>query len=244
MYRSILTALQAHFLRQLEVSLIWTILVKLLSPSSKPPLHMRDTSYNKILHLICSITGTIIRLRRDLVASTIPHLVLVLRHVLDVMRRPRIQLGQRQLQLVANSLPWWLSPMQPCGVEEVRIVSRTLTALEAKTVPRIFAKSKDAEASAPIMNSSTTQKAESLSRPFSKHAPYVLQAYLKAETDALCTYPLALRRELEPGLWALCGMMNEHGRDALMAQSLGAAEKAAMKNVWKDYDKQKYVGKG
>ena len=38
--------------------------------------------------------------------------------------------------------------------------------------------------------------------------------------------------------------MDEHGRDALMAQSLGAAEKAAMKNVWKDYDKQKYVGKG
>ena len=138
-----------------------------------------------------------------------------------------------------------MTPSQPCGVDEARIVARVLTGLEVKTIPKVFSnKSKDTNGSATNTVPNTGQKSDSLSRPFSKHAPYVLQAYLTAETDILCTYPLALRRELEPGLSALCGMMSEHGRDALMVQSLDAAGKVAMKELWRVYDKQKYVGKG
>lgn len=238
---------QAHFLRQMDLALIWTVLTKLLSPSSSIPLHDRPTTDTTILNYITNITGTVIRQRRDLVATTIPHLVVILRLLLDVLRRPRTQLGPRQLQMVADSLPWWINPTKPCGTEEARAVARILTALDAKTIPKVFSnKSKDGNPPSSVTPNAaiSTQSNESLARPFSKHAPYVVKAYLAAETDVLCTYPLSLRRELEPGLLALCGMMNEHGRDALMAQSLNAGEMAAMKILWGAYEKQKYVGKG
>ena len=161
--------------------------------------------------MTCSITGTIIRLRRDLVAWTVPHLGIILRQLLSALKRPRTQLGSRQLRLVAGSLPWWISPTEPCGIEEARAVARVLTSLEAKTIPKVFSsRTRDADASDPKITSNASQKAESLTQPFSKHAAYVLQAYLVGETDALCTYPLVLRRELEPGLFVLCGMMNDH----------------------------------
>jgi len=88
------------------------------------------------------------------------------------------------------------------------------------------------------------QKAESLARPFARHAPYVLLAYLQAMNEPLSSMPVGVRRELEPGLFALCMMMGEHGRDTLMVQSLDVGGKALLKLLWKEYDRQKYVGKG
>ena len=87
-------------------------------------------------------------------------------------------------------------------------------------------------------------KAESLARPFSKHAAYVLQAYIEALNDPLCIIPSDTRKELEPGLFALCDMMGEHSRDALMVASLDAGGKIVLKTIWREYEKQKYVGRG
>jgi hypothetical protein len=39
-------------------------------------------------------------------------------------------------------------------------------------------------------------------------------------------------------------MLNEHTRDALMVSALDASGKAAMKNLWREYEKQRYTGKG
>jgi hypothetical protein len=39
-------------------------------------------------------------------------------------------------------------------------------------------------------------------------------------------------------------MINEHSRDAMMVSALDAGGKATMKALWKEYEKQRYVGKG
>ncbi|KAL1740551.1 Urb2/Npa2 family-domain-containing protein, partial [Schizophyllum fasciatum] len=87
-------------------------------------------------------------------------------------------------------------------------------------------------------------RAESLAKAGARHAAPVLAAYADALNDPLCAMPADVRRALRPGLFALCEMLNEHTRDALMAAALDAAGKAAMKALWREYEKQKYVGRG
>lgn len=110
------------------------------------------------------------------------------------------------------------------------MLSRLLETLNMKTI---------------IRNHTTneTQKAESLGKPFSKHAAYVLAAYIEALNEPLCVFNVEIRRELEPGIFILCGLMGEHARDALVV-SLDANGKAALKLIWKEYEKQRYVGRG
>lgn len=110
------------------------------------------------------------------------------------------------------------------------MLSRLLETLNVKTIIRSH-------------TASEVQKAESLGKPFSKHAAYVLAAYIEALNDPLCMLSLEMRRELEPGLFTLCGLMGEHARDALVV-GLDTSGKAALKLVWKEYEKQRYVGAG
>ncbi|KAI6138800.1 hypothetical protein BKA82DRAFT_4231072 [Pisolithus tinctorius] len=53
--------------------------------------------------------------------------------------------------------------------------------------------------------------------------------------DPLYILTLDVRRELEPGLFSLCEMLGEYNRDVLMT---------LMKSLWREYEKQRYVGKG
>lgn len=132
-----------------------------------------------------------------------------------------------------NTQPRWISSDQPLGLEEARALGRLLESLNTKTTVRL-------PASSPL----ETQKAESLAKPFSKHAAYVLKAYIEATNDPLCILPLDMRKMLQPGLFTLCGMVNEHSRDALMISALDAGGKTTLKALWKEYDKQRYVGRG
>ena len=166
--------------------------------------------------------------------TTLPHLVSVLRLLVSSLRNLRPQLVAKQAQLVADTLPWWIHPSHPLGTEEARAVARLLTSLQAKTVPRTFREKDKVE----------VQRAESLVQPFSKHATYVLLAYIETLNHPLCVLPLGVRRELEPGLFALCDIMSEHSRDAIMVSALDAGGKATLKGLWREYEKQRYVGKG
>src|SRR5258708_20014649 len=83
--------------------------------------------------------------------------------------------------------------------------------------------------------------AESLAHPLSKHAPYVLVAYIRALTNPLGFFSTEIRRELEPGLFALCSMMNKHVRDSIMISMLDGGERAMLKLIWGKYEKQKYL---
>ncbi|KAJ2920391.1 hypothetical protein MD484_g47, partial [Candolleomyces efflorescens] len=215
-------------LRLLDIGSIWLLLSKCLSPS---PRHEKVTS-SSTFHQIISIASAIIRLRRDLTIPMLPHLGMILRQVTLCMRQCRPQLGSKQTDMVMSTQPRWISANQPLGAEEAKALSRLLETLTTKTIVRVHTASAE------------TQKAESLAAPFSKHAAYVLKAYIEAMNDPLCVLALDVRKELYPGLYALCSMIGEHSRDALMVSGLDTGGKATMKALWKEYEKQRYSGQG
>ncbi|EKM60878.1 uncharacterized protein PHACADRAFT_133752 [Phanerochaete carnosa HHB-10118-sp] len=214
--------------RQLDLSSVWSILGQSLEGSVE---HGRSTN-KPVFHEVISIVSALIRLRRDLVISTLPHLAFVLRRLHMSLRHVRPQLGAKQSKMVTDTLPRWVNTHDPLSSEEARALARLLTTMTTKTVVRGQQHTADGA------------KAESLARPFAKHAAYVLQAHIEALNDPLCVVPGDVRRELEPGLFALCDMMGEYSRDALMVSALDAGGKAVLKNIWREYEKQKYVGKG
>ncbi|KAJ8084273.1 hypothetical protein PM082_003041 [Marasmius tenuissimus] len=215
-------------LRQLDPGGIWSLLAKMLRSSED---HDAET-HTEIFALMLTICAALIRLRRDLVVLNLPHLAVVLQLLLLTMRSPRPNLGGKQTGVVASSLPRWVNIRQPLGVDEAKALARLLESLSTKTLVRVHASSND------------PQKAESLAKPFSKHAAYVLKAYVQASNDPLCVLPVAVRKALQPGLFSLCGITNDFSRDALMASISDTGEKAILKGLWKDYEKQRYVGKG
>jgi Urb2/Npa2 family len=146
------------------------------------------------------------------------------------IRGVRPLLGSKQYRFVADTFPRWINPINPLGEAEARSLSRLLTAFTTKSIVR--------------SHSGDTQKADSLARPFARHAPYVLLSYLQLMNDPLSVLSAGMRHELEPGLFALCAMMGENGRDTLMVQSLDIGGKAMLKSLWKEYDRQRYIGRG
>ncbi|KAG7099460.1 hypothetical protein E1B28_001310 [Marasmius oreades] len=215
-------------LRLADLGGIWSLLTRILSRSDK---HDPGTSI-EIFTAICSICNALIRLRRDLVVFSLPHLTAVLQLLVMTMRTPRPNLGGKQTEVVSNTLPMWMNVRQPPGPEEAKSLARLLVSLSTKTAVKYYG------------SSTEYQKAESLAQPFSKHAAYVLKAYIQASNDPLCVIPSVIRRALTPGLYSLCNMMNEFNRDALMASITDVGEKAILKALWKEYEKQRYVGKG
>ncbi|KAI0724331.1 Urb2/Npa2 family-domain-containing protein [Cerioporus squamosus] len=193
-------------LRIVDLSSLWSMMRALLAGSYE---HEQSTDAS-VFHGVVNVLSALVRLRRDLVLNTLPHLGFILRQLL----------GAKQSRIVMDTLPRWIAPTQPLSGQESKALARLLTTLTTKTMP------------------------ESLVRPFSKHAAYVLTAYIEAVNDPLCSVSSAVRKELQPGLFALCDMLGEHNRDAMMVAALDAGGKATMKVLWKEYEKQRYVGKG
>jgi Urb2/Npa2 family len=157
---------------------------------------------------------------------------MVLRQLILLIRRVRPQLGTKPRKLVTDTFPKWIAAGDPLTAEEAKALARLLETLSTKSVIRIHT------------TLTGNQKAESLANAFSKYVPFVLNAYIDAMNDPLCTMPFEVRQELQPGLFSLCDMLNEHVRDSLMVSMLDAGGKVTLKSLWKDYEKQKYVGRG
>ena len=219
---------QPAALRPGDVMLTWTIISKLLYGSED---HSTSTSAD-IFQEIVSITGALVRHRRDLVLPALPHLSMVLQRLVTMIRAIRPGLGAKQARTITNTFPFWVNSGQPLGIPEVKILSRLLVSLTTKTTVR------------PVGSAQENQKMESLARPFGKHASYVLVAYVQAMNDPLCVVYAATRKELYPGLFALCDMLSDHDREAMVLSALDGGGKATMKALWNDYKKQKYVGQG
>lgn len=217
-------------IRQQDLSSVWAILGSCFKGST----HHESVTNKTVLNGTISVISALLRLRRDLVATTLPHLSFILRRLIMTLRRLRPHLGGKQTRLVSDTLPSWINASEPARAEDSKAIARLLTTLTTKTVVRTYGTSTSADG----------QKAESLARPFSKHAAYVLCAYIEALNDPLCVIPAEVRKELDPGLFALCDMMGENNRDAMMVASLDAGGKSVMKGIWREYEKQKYVGKG
>ena len=219
---------QPAALRPGDIMLTWTVISKFLSGSEN---HDSSTSTD-IFREIVGTTSALIRHRRDLVLPSLPHLSMVLQRMVAMVRAVRPGLGAKQTRTVANSFPFWVNSREPLGVLEVKILSRLLTSLTTKTTVRLVGSAQE------------NQKMESLARPFGKHASFVLVAYVRAMNDPLCVVYAATRKELYPGLFALCEMLSDHDREAMMLSALDGGGKATMKTLWNDYKKQKYVGQG
>ena len=219
---------QPAMLRPDDVMLIWTIISKLLCGSEN---HDPSTSTD-IFQEIVNITGALIRHRRDLILPALPHLSMVLQRLVTMVRVIRPGLGAKQARTVTNSFPFWVNSKQPLGISEVKSLSRLLVSLTTKTAVRLVGSAQE------------NQKMESLVRPFGKHASYVLVTYVQAMNDPLCVVYASTRKELHPGLFALCEMLSDHDREAMVLSALDGGGKATMKTLWNDYKKQKYVGQG
>ena len=172
------------------------------------------------------------------IAHTLPHLSLLLRTLIKLTRSLRPHLGGKQSAIVTDTLPPWINPTAPLSANEGRALARLLTALTTKSVSAIHYSTNTGTSGV------ESSKAESLAKPFSRHAAYVLMAYIEVLNDPLCTLSLGMRRELEPGIFVLCEMIGEGSRDALMVSALDGNGKAIMKALWKEFEKQRYVGGG
>lgn len=196
----------------------------------RPSEEHDERTIPEVFHKIITSISALVRLRRDLMVSVLPHFSLVITKLISLIRSCRPQLGSKQTDMVMRNFPRWVAIGQPLGPAEGRMLSRLLETLIVKTVVRTHVSSK-------------LQKAESLAKPLSKHAAYALAAYIEAFNDPLCIIQMEIRQEFEPGLYALCEIMGEHARDALYV-SLDNNGKAVLKMIWKEYGKQRYVGRG
>jgi hypothetical protein len=225
---------QQAALRAQDTSQIYLLISKLLAPSQD---HDADTR-PEIFHKIVSILSCLIRLRRDLVALGVPHLGLILARLVRALRGCRPELGAKQRAMVMDTQPRWVSQDRSLGGEEARALSRLLESLTVKTTVRL-----------PFGGGGGGgegfSKAESLGRAFSKHAAYVMKAYVEGMGDVLCVVGLEVRRGMREGLFAVCEMMGVCCRDALMVGGgLDVGGKAVVKAVWKEWEEVRYVGQG
>lgn len=195
-----------------------------------------STTDTPVFHKLTSIISALIRFRRDLVSQTLPHLGMILRQLILATRACRPNLGAKQTSLIMDTQPRWVAASHPFQADDAKALSRVLESLNTKTTVKSLSSS--------TIAGSAPQKAESLAKPFSKHAPFVLRAYVEVMNDPFCALSLDVRKALEAGLFVLCGMVNEHSRDALMVSGLDAGGKLILKALWKEYEKQRYVGKG
>ncbi|CDW97924.1 hypothetical protein, partial [Sporisorium scitamineum] len=189
--------------------------------------------------------GSLMRLRQDLVLTYLPQLGLLLARLCTLFRRLKrhsrtgIEASGLQRRQLRRDLPVWLDPVHvtPLGADEARALSRLLSNLVVKNVSL-----KHREGSAAAAAGAAGVKAESLARPFSKHATYVLVAYLRSLTAQSAVVPVEVRNQLEVGMMTVCDLMGHHQRDAAMVGLLDSAGKVLLKRVWGVYEKQRYKG--
>ena len=228
---------QASHLQSQDVGIILAILCLALAPRTSVAIASAPSTLKPIFHQITTAATFLVRHRRDLVLHSAPHLAALLSHLIGCLRTIRPNLGGRQQRLLANSLPGWLNvATEPLGADEAKGLARLLTSLTAKTIPRVPAH---------LQAVATNQKADSLAGPLAKHAPFVLLAYIHLLTDLSSVVGPLVRRELEPGVGAVCEMVGERDRDAVMVGGgLDAGGKGVLKMVWNDWEAKRYAGRG
>ncbi|GAK65816.1 uncharacterized protein PAN0_010c4037 [Moesziomyces antarcticus] len=229
----------AMLLRTQDVHAMMQLFATLVGPSARDevsgtisslPASRRDAVRSAIFIGIVSTLGSLMRLRQDLVLGGLPQLGALLARLCALFRRLKRTPSGMQRRQLRRDLPAWLDPVEvtPLGEHEARALSRLLSSLVAKNVS--------------LKSRGDEGKAQSLAKPFSKHATYVLVAYLRSLTAPNAVVPFEVRAELEVGMLTLCGIMGHHQRDAAMVGMLDAAGKVLMKRIWSEYEKQRYKG--
>lgn len=221
-------------LRLANVAMILTILGPLLRPS-KHELQAPHCA-PEILPKALSPLLTLVRRRADLVIQDIPPLVGLLSSCIAILQRARTTSSAAQKK-AASRRPWWLStePSPDPAAEHAALIARILVSL----------------------CSAKTEDGQKLAGPLAKHASAVLVAYARAASDPWAGLSPAVRKEIEPGLFALCevvtagGRADGRGREGEgvgaafgLGDAHGDAEREVWADVWRAWGKKRYVGRG
>lgn len=226
---------QARLLRAVDAPRILALVGVALGPRTVCESVEADAS--AIFGGLCNTLRALVRQRKDLIRPLLPHITELLSLLLPMLSSLlRANAGQAQRRRVYAATPRWIDVLRaPLGVSDARALSRLLTELAAKT----------AVATGPLTKRRRTEPAgatESLAKPMSKHAVYMLVAYVRCVTQPATTIAVPLRRELEPGLFALCDMCGDFERDAALKGMLDASGQVVFKALWTEWEHQRYKG--
>lgn len=239
-----------------------------------------------IFSSVVGTVGTLIRLRKELLLPILPHVAIVLSQLPALLRKPAPGLTGTQRCRVLETMPDWLAdawsidegddvalasevegdadPSQEVlGESHAREFSRLLEGITAKTTSGRSRR----EGAVSGGHGATANKVDSLSRPFSKHAVYVILAYIHALLDGSSSGMTSLgslglgmgmgdiasssvsyldrrvKRELLVGLCNLCGIIDESERDwVLVSDLLDEAGKSVFKEMWRMWERGRYKG--
>ncbi|GAA5926924.1 Urb2 domain-containing protein [Sporobolomyces koalae] len=246
-------------LSRLNVSSVLSLVSRILQPSvtTSPVVSTAASAEiaSALVRALASTVGHIVRHRKDHVTPLFPQLVSTLSAFLSILRRAGygttgsaasiedgttgIVLGQRAEREARATFPAWAWQGGASGINtlEAAAVGRLLGSLTAKTAV-VQHKNKQQEQDA---HATTT----SLTAPLSKHAPFLLLAYLRACVHPTCPIPSALRGELQGGWYEVMDSMGKWEREALMKGFLNEdeeAERGVLRGLWKSWEKERYRG--
>lgn len=227
---------RARVLRPFDVPRILALVGTLLGPCASTTRTDACTDAPWIFRGICAALRSIVRQRKDLVTPCLPHLTDILSQQLRLLSHMlRAHPGLAILRRIHASTPCWIDIVEhPLGVTEAQAFRRLLTELEGKT----------SVASLGVKRARTETRSitESLAKPMSKYAVYIMVAYVRCVTMPDTTITAALRQELQPGMFALCNMCGDFERDAALKSMLDAAGQLVFKSIWTQWDAQRYKG--
>lgn len=214
-------------------------------------------THTEPLTLVLSTCSSLVRHRRDLIVNILPHLMKLYSRVFTLFVRPRAIAGSGKLRsIVINRRPNWLGPLdEDClDVNSAAAVARSISTLTGRTTIR---RGKNDDGSK-LRSSGMERDLGSLVGQLSKHAPGVLVAYTKAVADPLAGIPVGARREMEPGLFALCEAITAGGKAQYgkgpgegVGEAFGLgegdnsdAEYEVWVDLWQRWSKKRYAGQG
>ncbi|PKI85128.1 hypothetical protein MVES_000981 [Malassezia vespertilionis] len=234
---------RALILRSADVAKIFAFFGVLLRPAGTENKNMAltlqaNTVYQGIVASLCAI----VRFRKDLLSPLLPHLTALLSSLLlPLLSLLRSNTGRAPLRTLAETTPCWLDVVSsPLGLTEARSLSRLYTEISTKTTSiATMIASKKRKLTSDAIQVGTT---ETLGRSMTKHAIYVLVAYVRLVAQRTSTIAAPLRQALLPGLFALCSIISEYERDAALKGMLDASGQAVFKSLWKEWEHERYKG--
>ncbi|KAF8708451.1 Urb2/Npa2 family, partial [Rhizoctonia solani] len=204
---------RANALTASDMAAIWILLDR--ATTSTEEIFLRTYS------AIVASLNSLVRFRRDLLIPTLAQLEALLARLIRILRLRTSH---------ALDAPQRSAESQATLSEKATELARLLVGLSTKTVVRLSGSNKPEQAT----------KAESLARPFARHAPYLLVAYSESAADM----STAVRNALKPGLFALCVMCGIPARDMIMVTMLDTVGREVFGALWREWEAQKYTGKG
>jgi len=214
-----------------DVAVIWSTFVGLGKASTNRASVAAASTISSVIYLsMIDIASAISSHRRDLLVPTFPQLVACLSGFMHIL-----QAGGH----ATTPAPMWASSGTPWAkAHHAKALTRLLVSLNTKSATLQHHK-KRSEASRDDSNPT------SLAGPLSKHAPFILVAFLRASTDNAAPLVPDVRKELTVGILEILGTMGKYEREALMrgflTQSM-EAERTLLKQLWKDQERVRYKG--